>query len=79
MSINRTTVVNLLKEGTVEIKFTKRDGSLRTLNGTLQDVPVEGSPVSASSLSVLDTDINEYRAFNWESVKSVNGTEVAGL
>jgi len=83
MSINRNTVVNLLKEGTVEIKFTKTDGSLRVLNGTLNEeltgVEVAANPTEGGALSVLDTNLGEYRAFRWESVKSVAGTAVNGL
>lgn len=79
--MNRTTVVNLLKEGTVEIKFTKLDGSDRTLIGTLNEdvtgIEVAGNPTEGGSLSVLDTAIDEYRQFRWESVKSVNGVAVS--
>lgn len=81
--MNRNTVVNLLKEGTVEIKFTKNDGSLRVLNATLNadvtGIEVAANPTEGGALSVLDTNIDEYRAFRWDSVKSVNGVTVAGL
>jgi hypothetical protein len=83
MSINRSTVVNLLKEGTVEIKFTKVDGSARTLNGTLNEdvtgIEVAGSPAQSDTLSVYDTQIDEYRSFRWSSVNTVNGVSVSGL
>lgn len=81
-NITKTTLVNLLKEGTVSLKFTKADGSLRVMNATLD---VEGfdaaaaAPTTAESASVFDTDKSEWRAFRWDSLKEINGTAVAGL
>lgn len=77
--MNKTTLVNLLKEGTVEVKFTKADGTLRTMNATLdvENVDVTAHPTSGETLSVMDTSINEWRAFRYDSIKEVNGAPVS--
>lgn len=77
--MNKTTVVNLLKEGTVAISFTKADGSTRVANATLdvENIDVSATPTTSEALSFFDTDINEWRAFRWDSLKTVNGTAVS--
>lgn len=77
--MNKTTLVNLLKEGTVNIKFTKVDGSTRIMNATLdvEGVEVGAAPISGESLSVFDTGIDAWRSFRWSSVQEVNGEAVS--
>ncbi|AGR47887.1 hypothetical protein PHIM7_184 [Sinorhizobium phage phiM7] len=77
--MNKSTIVNLLKEGTVTIKFTKVDGSTRVMNATLDvdGFEVAANPVSGEALSVFDTGINEWRSFRWDSLKEVAGAPVS--
>lgn len=77
--MNKTAIVNLLKEGNVELKFTKADGSVRVMNATLDvdGVEVSATPTSGSSLSVFDNGVGEWRAFRWEGLQEVNGEAVS--
>lgn len=77
----------MLKEGNVEISFTKADGSTRNMTCTLntdyilsQDGPIpkenEGSPdrpANPALQHVFDVTINDWRCFKWERLVSVNG------
>lgn len=80
-TLNRTAIVNLLKEGEVAIKFTKTDGSVRVMNATLdvEGVEVSANPTSGASLNVFDNSLGEWRAFRWEALTEVNGEAVTSL
>lgn len=68
-----------LRNGIVEVVFTKADGTERILKGTLQDAYVpedyhttELHPVlDQVTMSVIDTEINEWRAFRLDKIKSI--------
>ena len=68
-----------LKMGRVTISFTKRDGTERVMNCTLQEnviVPHDKKTdrekkVNDDVLSVWDLDKKEWRSFRFDSVKSV--------
>ena len=80
MTITREGLVDRLKQSVVNITFTKADGSERTMNCTLklENIPEDQHPKSivkseSDQIRVFDTDIQEWRSFNFSSVKTVNG------
>ena len=80
MTITREDLVDRLKQSIVNVVFTKADGSERTMNCTLklENIPEDQHPKSAvksesDQIRVFDTDIQEWRSFNFSSVKTVNG------
>lgn len=72
-------LTGILREFVVEVKFTKKDGTERVMQCTLQEssIPETAKPkgsnraVSDESLRVFDTEKNEWRSFRWDSIKSV--------
>lgn len=76
---------NLLLEGSFKVTFTKKDGTDRILNCTLnaEMIPrkvtesevIEGKPERAKSVDVLavyDVENQGWRSFRWDSIKSVD-------
>jgi hypothetical protein len=69
-----------LVNGVATVKFTKKDGSERTIRATLDpslmtEVPAnlaETIDVTKNSLAVYDVDAQGWRSFRWESVQSVD-------
>lgn len=85
MTIMREDLVDRLKQSVVNITFTKADGSERTMNCTLklENIPEDQHPKStvkseSDQIRVFDTDIQEWRSFNFSSVKTVNGDSTNG-
>lgn len=85
MTITREGLVDRLKQSVVNITFTKADGSERTMNCTLklENIPEDQHPKStvkseSDQIRVFDTDIQEWRSFNFSSVKTVNGDSTNG-
>ena len=83
MTIMREDLVDRLKQSVVNVVFTKADGSERTMNCTLklENIPEDQHPKSAvksesDQIRVFDIDIQEWRSFNFSSVKTVNGESV---
>ena len=73
----------LLKEGVIEVKFTKKDGSLRVMKCTLKEdlIPTEHAPkgtgkVKSNSdvISVFDVENNGWRSFNYATIKEFTVT-----
>lgn len=75
----QSTVRNLLESGKAKVTFTKADGSVRVMNCTSQTgvVPATSGARSAAAgvQTVYDLDINEWRSFRWDSVKTVEPIE----
>lgn len=71
-------LMQLLKEGIVTVRFTKKDGSLRTMRCTLNDkkIPSSKQPKGTGKgpgpgiLPVYDVEKNDWRSFRLDSVKS---------
>jgi hypothetical protein len=74
---------SLLDERTVEVVFTKKDGTERVMNCTLKEdiLPVVQKEMNEDSftkekskdaLAVWDVDVNGWRSFRWDAIKSVN-------
>lgn len=74
----KQTIRQMLQDGVVEIEFVKRDGSLRTLVGTLNmdTIPTDkhplgtGRPKPPEVQTVFDLEIEEWRSFRWDSLQS---------
>lgn len=80
MNITREALIDQLKQSVVNVVFTKADGSERTMNCTLklENIPEDQHPKGAiksesDQIRVFDIDIQEWRSFNFSSVKTVNG------
>ena len=83
MAIMCEDLVDRLKQSVVNVVFTKADGSERTMNCTLklENIPEDQHPKStikseSDQIHVFDIDIQEWRSFNFSSVKTVNGESV---
>jgi hypothetical protein len=67
-----------LKNGICTVVFEKKDGSERVMNCTLlnEHIPIEQLPKglkvndNSNSISVWDVDVEGWRSFRWDSVKS---------
>lgn len=70
---------SLLAKGVVRVFFTKKDGTLRTMDATTYGpmIPVEHQPKHKNARNysdevqrVFDTELNEWRSFRWDSLVS---------
>jgi len=84
--ISKTSIIQELEEGVVSIKFTKNDGSIRTMSATLNSEYVTfaesddlATTVKKSAQPVWDTEASAWRSFRWDSLQEVNGVNVAEL
>ena len=73
----RKWLIGLLEERPVEIVFTKKDGTERTMKCTLMEdyLPeTVGSEKTKSDevLAVYDLEKEGWRSFRWDSIKQVN-------
>ncbi len=66
--------ISQLESGTKKITFTKVDGSERVMNATLDPAVlpngVSAQQRNASTLTVFDTDKQDWRAMRLDSIKS---------
>ncbi len=78
-------LISLFKRETVNIEFTKNDGTTRAMKCTLMPemLPaqlVEEQPRQKAHnpdiLAVFDLDKNEWRSFRWDRLLSVNGVKI---
>ena len=79
----RDWLVSHLKYGPVTVDFLKKDGTMRTMKCTLQESAIPAyekktervrTTLTEDAISVVDLDINEWRSFRYDSVKSVSFT-----
>jgi len=73
---SRKWLTNLLNEYVVEITFTKKDGTERVMNCTLQEdylpeTTGAGRSGNSDTLAVFDTEVEDWRSFRWDSIKAV--------
>jgi len=73
---SRKWLTNLLNEYVVEVTFTKKDGTERVMNCTLQEdylpeTTGAGRSGNSDALAVFDTEIEDWRSFRWDSIKAV--------
>jgi len=79
-TISKSNLVNMLHGGIVQVKFTKKDGTERTMKCTLAEgiiVPHEKKTdrekiVNEDTLSVWDVENNGWRSFRLDSVIEIN-------
>ena len=63
----------------VRVEFEKKDGTLRTMRCTLAEdrIPEDKRPkntetkFSDEAQRVFDLDLNEWRSFRWDSIRSI--------
>ena len=78
--LGRKWLIDLLEERSVEIVFTKKDGTERKMVCTLAEskIPSEKSPKntgksqSDEALAVFDLEKQSWRSFRFDSVKEIN-------
>ena len=79
--VNRKWLSQLLADGVVAVKFTKKDGTDRSMVCTLSSkvIPTEYAPKgdatrekSSDALAVFDLEKEGWRSFRWDSVKSIS-------
>jgi len=67
---------NKLNDGTIQVIFTKKDGTERIMNCTLHEdyVPeIKGTKaINPDVIAVYDVDAEGWRSFRWDSIKEVN-------
>jgi hypothetical protein len=73
---SRKWLTNLLNQYVVEVTFTKKDGTERIMNCTLQEdylpeTTGAGRAGNSDALAVFDTEIEDWRSFRWDSIKAV--------
>lgn len=74
----REQILNELRDGLVKVVFTKKDGTQRSLLGTLNPslIPEEKQPKgsnrvhSVESQPVYDVEKDDWRSFRWDSLVS---------
>lgn len=78
MQSNQTFLKERLKNETLQVSFTKKDGSERTMRCTLNatvlpktEEKTSTRSVPTSSLAVFDLDKQEWRSFRWDSIIDV--------
>jgi hypothetical protein len=84
--LKKDELISLFKRETVNIEFTKNDGTTRAMKCTLMPemLPVQieleelvntrkGNP---DILAVFDLDKSEWRSFRWDRLLSVNGVKI---
>jgi len=77
----RQLILNSIKDKSITVSFTKKDGSNRDMLCTLAEslIPEDKKPktentkFSDDALRVFDLDKQEWRSFRWDSIKTVKG------
>ena len=73
---SRKWLTNLLNEYVIEVTFTKKDGTERVMNCTLQEdylpeTTGAGRATGSDALAVFDTEVEDWRSFRWDSIKAI--------
>lgn len=81
--MEKSNVIELLKNGEVNIEFTKVNGEQRVMHCTLQEsmLPaqidveeaIQKKKPNPDVLAVWDIQSEGWRSFRWDSLKTVNG------
>jgi hypothetical protein len=77
---NQYVIKQALLDDTIELEFTKADGSLRKMNATLQESVVPHVEADAERKAnpdiqvVWDTDANGWRSFRWDRLQGIKET-----
>lgn len=87
MAMERSDLINQLKNETVDIEFVKKDGTIRLMTCTLKEdklpkqIDLEESISKKSneaSFAVFDVINQGWRSFLWANLKTVNGVPFVG-
>ena len=79
-------LVDLLRHEILDIEFTKVDGSIRKLKGTLKESYTKAAPEKKTdrvkkqneqNISVWDVEFNGWRSFKYDNVISVSRNMIA--
>lgn len=76
----KNSVRELLRNGEVDVTFTKKDGSERKMTCTLKEdkIPSEKAPKNAKksqskeSIAVFDVEKQDWRSFRFDSIKDIH-------
>lgn len=73
---NTTSLLDQLRQGTVEVTFTKTDGSTRKMKATLSpeyvsETEIAGATTNFDQVNVWDLEANAWRSFRPSSVISI--------
>lgn len=78
-------LIELLKMQTVNIEFTKKDGTVRKMTCTLMpemllaqtdiEEHIQRKAYNPDILAVFDIEKDEWRSFRWDSLLTVNGVK----
>ncbi len=77
---NQYIIRQALLDDTIELEFTKADGSIRKMNATLQESVVPHVEATAERKAnpdiqvVWDTDVNGWRSFRWDRLQGIKET-----
>lgn len=84
--LKKDELISLFKRETVNIEFTKNDGTTRAMKCTLMPemlpVQIELEELvntrkdNPDILAVFDLDKSEWRSFRWDRLLSVNGVKI---
>lgn len=87
--MEKSHVIELLKNEVIDIEFVKKDGTTRAMTCTLkhdqlpeqvdveQHIQEKVKPVNEEFLAVFDTVNQGWRSFRWNSLMQVNGQAFA--
>lgn len=85
--MDKSKLIDLLKEGVVTVEFTKVNGDYRKMDATLhaERMPEVVAEVEEkaprkkdeTSLSVWDVNAEGWRSFRWDKIQTVNGEKFA--
>lgn len=79
-------IVNMLRNNTCYINFTKKDGTIRKMNATLNEqfIPEDMKPKSNTTMKendnvvrCFDVDIQDWRSFRVDSINSFKDAYIA--
>jgi hypothetical protein len=76
--MTRDEMLNMLRDGVCEVKFEKKDGTMRDMRCTLNQmfIPEEFTPKSGSgnentdTVRVFEVPVNQWRSFRVDTVQS---------
>ena len=77
----REWIKSILKEGIADVTFIKKDGSTRVMKCTLKETlipkpeitePVKVVDWSDEAQRVYDIEVQGWRSFRWDSIKSIS-------
>lgn len=84
--MEKSELIKLLNEGSVNIEFLKKDGTLRVMTATLNpdklpaqvdlEEAITKKTPNPDTLAVFDLLNQGWRSFRWDSLKTVNGVAI---